>query len=90
MIFVQGYHDYNVDLIEAYFTVTVNGQTQRLMCRSTCSDENLSTVTLDVTLAAGENTLTLSNDSSVRFADRTAVSPLLRQIAAYPVCVPAQ
>ena len=85
-----GYHDYNVDLIEACFTVAVNGQTQTLMCRNTCSDENLSAVTLDVTLAAGENTVTLSNDCSVRFAGREAVSPLLRQINVYPASVQPQ
>lgn len=85
-----GLHDYNVDLIEAYFTVTLNGKTHTLMCRNTYSDENRSTVTLDAPLSAGENPLVLSNDGSVRFADRTAAAPLLYNIEVYPVCTEAQ
>ena len=72
-------------LIEAYFTVTVNGSGRTLMCRSTYSNDTFSTVTLDLPLQAGENTLTLSNDGSVRFADQTPVSPLLQWIDLNPV-----
>lgn len=85
-----GYHDYNVDLIEAYFTVTLNGEARTLMCRNTYSDENRSTVTLDAPLAAGENVLTLTNDGSVRFADRTARAPLLWRIDIHPLSTSAQ
>ena len=70
-----GFHAYNVDLIEEYLTVTVNGQTQRIMCRNTYASDNFSTVTFNTELEAGINTVTLSNDGSVRFNNRTAVAP---------------
>ena len=73
-----GYHAYNVDLIEEYFTVTVNGETRQVMCRNTYSDENYSTVTFNVTLQEGDNVFTLANDGSVRFNGRETEAPRLR------------
>lgn len=80
-----GYHDYNVDLIEEYFTVTVNGESRTVMCRSTYSDETFSTVSFCVPLRAGENGIVLSNDGSVRFDGRETAAPTLRQVSLNPV-----
>ena len=75
-----GYHDYNVDLIEEYFTVTVNSETQTVMCRSTYSDETFSTVTFNAALRAGENEITLENDGSIRFDGRETHAPTLKWV----------
>ena len=76
-----GYHAYNVDLIEEYFTVTVNGQTRQVMCRSTYSEKSFSTVTFTATLRAGENVFTLANDGSVRFNNRETEAPHLKWVS---------
>ena len=82
-----GYHAYNVDLIEEYFTVAVNGETRRVMCRSTYSDESFSTVTFNAALREGENTFTLSNDGAVRFDGRETEAPRLKWVSVNPVCM---
>ena len=81
-----GFHAYNVDLIEEYFTVAVNGGSPlRVMCRNTYSAENFSTVTFGVTLRAGENEVALSNDGSVRFNGGETEAPALKWAAVNPV-----
>ena len=76
-----GYHAYNVDLIEEYFTVAVNGETRQVMCRNTCSDENFSTVTFNVTLREGENAFRLYNDGEIRFDGRETEAPRLQWVS---------
>lgn len=76
-----GYHAYNVDLIEEYFTVTVNGETRQVMCRNTYSDENFATVTFTVTLREGENVFRLWNDGSVRFKGQETEAPSLQWVS---------
>ena len=80
-----GYHAYNVDLIEEYFTVAVNGTTQTVMCRNTYSEENDSTVTFNVRLEKGDQLFRLWNDGSVRFDGRETEAPHLRWISVNPV-----
>ncbi|MBQ7637484.1 MAG: hypothetical protein IJS90_01110 [Clostridia bacterium] len=79
-----GYHAYNVDLIEEYVTVEVNGQKQNVWCRNTCSDENRSTVTFNVRLEEGKNKFMLYNDGSVAFADKTPVAPEIYALTVNP------
>lgn len=82
-----GVHSYNVDLIERYLTVAVNGgAAQTLWCRNTCSWQTVSTATLGVTLAAGENTVVLSNNGQHRFHGQTAEIPHVYGIALRPAC----
>ena len=81
-----GAHDYNVDLIEAYFTITAGGNSTRVWCRSTYSDETFATVTVYLPLAAGENAVTLTNDGEVTFNGKTAVSPTLQSVEICPLC----
>ena len=79
-----GAHDYNVDLIEQYFTVTAAGTTQRVWCRNTYSDENRATVTFTVSLPAGESEIVFSNDGSVRFDGRGTEAPKLYGVTVNP------
>ncbi len=72
-----GLHDYNVDLIERYFTVSAGETVQRVWCRNTCSDENRAEVTFGVRLQQGKNEITLSNDGSVRFSGFETEAPRL-------------
>ncbi len=82
-----GAHAYNVDLIERYFTVACGGETLRVWCRNTYSDENIAAVTFCVTARAGENTVRLSNDGSVRFNGGETAAPLLYGVAVTPLSV---
>lgn len=70
-----GYHAYNVDLIEQYFTVSAGGSTQRVWCRNTYSEENVAEVTFSVILPGGRSDIVLYNDGSVRFDGRDTESP---------------
>lgn len=70
-----GVHSYNVDLIERYVTVTVNGESRNLWCRNTYSWDTVKTVTLNVDLFTGENKIVFTNDGSVKFNDRTSYTP---------------
>lgn len=72
----QGVHDYNVDLIEDYVTVNINGTVQKqLYCRNTSSWDSFNTVTTNVSLEAGENTILLYNDGSNLFNGTAAYAP---------------
>ncbi len=81
-----GVHDYNVDLIERYVTVTVNGeQTQNVFCRNTYSWETFKTVTFNVYLNQGENTLLFTNDGSILFNDNETYTPYIAELTVNPV-----
>ena len=43
-----GVHSYNVDLIERFITVDVNGETQNLWCRNTYSWNTVKTVIIKI------------------------------------------
>ncbi len=80
-----GVHDYNVDLIERYVTVTVNGESQNVFCRNTYSWETFKTVTFNVTLVEGANEMILSNDGSIRFNGNDTFAPHIATITVNPV-----
>lgn len=75
-----GYHAYNVDLIEAMLTVTVNGESQDIFCRNTYSLYNYKTLTFNLELEEGENTVTLSNSGSTLFAGNESFAPRTQSI----------
>ncbi|MBQ3006907.1 MAG: hypothetical protein IJD78_05020 [Clostridia bacterium] len=70
-----GVHSYNVDLIERYITVEVNGRSSILWCRNTYSWDTVKTVTMNVELEAGENVIIFSNDGSNKFNNRESYAP---------------
>lgn len=77
-----GKHDYNVDLIEAYITISVNGNKQQnLFCRNTYSKENITTVTTNIDLEKGENTISFSNDGSISFEGEETFAPDIYDIS---------
>ncbi|MBR2730606.1 MAG: hypothetical protein IKD72_01305 [Clostridia bacterium] len=82
-----GVHSYNVDLIEQYLTVTVNGGApQDLWCRNTSSWQTVKTATCNLTLTAGENVVTLTNDGLHRFNGQPAEIPHVYSVTLRPVC----
>ena len=70
-----GVHSYNVDLIERYITVDVNGEKTNLWCRNTYSWDTVKTVTLNIELNEGENVIAFSNDGSNKFNNRDSYAP---------------
>lgn len=81
----QGVHDYNVDLVEDNITLSVNGSVSQLYCRNTCSWDNFTTVTVNVELTEGKNTIVLYNDGSNKFNSTETYAPHISDIAIYRV-----
>ncbi len=76
-----GYHDYNVDLIERYLTVSVNGGESRdVFCRNTYSDYTYKTMTFNITLEKGENEITFSNSGEYSFASLISEAPFVKTV----------
>lgn len=81
-----GVHDYNVDLIERYITVSVNGKEQgNVYCRNTYSWQTRKTVTFSAELKKGDNTIVFSNNGAVRFNKKDAFAPRIYCITVSPV-----
>ena len=80
-----GYHDYNVDLIEALLTAEVNGTSQDMFCRNTYSRFTYKTMTFSVELEEGENVLTLSSSGNTCFDGRETYAPQIESITVNPV-----
>lgn len=77
----QGIHDYNVDLVERFATVSVNGEKQReLYCRNTYSWDSFETVTINVELKQGDNYIQLFNDGFNQFNGNTSYAPFISEI----------
>ena len=77
----NGVHSYNVDLVEDYITISVNGEkTENLYCRNTYSWNTYTTVTTNIELSAGENVITLSNDGTNKFNDNITYAPNIAEI----------
>ena len=77
-----GYHDYNVDLVERYISLFVNGEKKgNYFFRSTYSWDHFKTKTIMVELGEGENTLTLTNDGSYSFNNKVTYAPNIGSIA---------
>lgn len=77
----NGVHSYNVDLVEDFITISVNGEkSENLYCRNTYSHDSYTTVTTNIDLEKGENILTFSNDGENRFNDGVTYAPDIAQI----------
>ena len=81
-----GVHSYNVDLIERFVTVDVNGKSQNLWCRNTYSWDTVKTVTMNVELNEGENIITFTNDGSVKFNNRDSYAPYIFSATVNKLC----
>ncbi len=81
-----GVHSYNVDLIERYITVSVNGEKHTLWCRNTYSWDTLKTATLNIELEKGENIITFSNDGSNKFNNRDSFAPHIYSASINALC----
>lgn len=83
-----GVHDYNVDLVERYITLSVNGEDRgNYYFRSTYSWETLKTKVVTVYLEAGENTISFSNNGSYKFNGKTAYAPHISHISVSPLII---
>lgn len=75
-----GYHAYNVDLIEAMLTVECGGESQDIFCRNTYSLYTYKTLTFNLYLAQGENTVSLSNSASTLFVGNESFAPRIESV----------
>lgn len=76
-----GVHAYNVDLIERYLTVSVNGgEGKDFFCRNTYSRYTYKTMTFNLDLYAGENKITLTNSGNTVFYNLEAFAPQIAEI----------
>ena len=81
-----GAHAYNVDLVERYITVSVNGEKlQNTYFRSTYSWETYKTKTITLYLTQGTNIITLANDGSYRFNGNTTYAPRIAEVTVAPL-----
>lgn len=76
-----GVHSYNVDLIERFVTVGINGEEKMLWCRNTYSWDTVKTATINLELKKGENIITLSNNGSVKFNDKDSYAPHIYSVS---------
>ena len=76
-----GVHDYNVDLIERYLTVTVDGESKDVFTRNTFSKFTYKTMTFNLTLKEGNNEITLTNSGNTIFHDMEAFAPQIAEIS---------
>ena len=79
-----GLHDYNVDLVEEYITITAGGKEYNLWCVNTYSEMNYLTAVAYIDLEEGENTVTLSNSGYNSFNGRVTTSPDIASITVNP------
>ena len=75
-----GVHDYNVDLIERYLTVTTNGESKDIFTRNTFSKYTYKTMTFNLTLTKGNNEITLTNSGNTIFHNMEAFAPQIAEI----------
>ena len=77
----NGVHSYNVDLVEDFITISVNGvRSENLYCRNTYSHDAYTTVTTNIILDEGDNTLTFANDGANKFNDGVTYAPDIAEI----------
>lgn len=75
-----GVHDYNVDLIERYMTVTAGDESKDIFTRNTCSKYTYKTMTFNLALREGDNRITLTNSGNYKFNDMEAFAPQIAEI----------
>ena len=76
----NGVHSYNIDLVEDYITISVNGKTQQLYCRNTYSWDTFTTVTTNIELEEGENVITFYNDGANKFNNTVTHAPHISEV----------
>lgn len=77
----NGVHSYNVDLVEDFITISVNGEkSENLYCRNTYSHDTYTTVTTNINLEKGENVITFSNDGANKFNNGITYAPDISSI----------
>ena len=81
-----GVHSYNVDLIERYITVDVNGKSENLWCRNTYSWDTVKTATMNIELKKGENVITFANDGSIKFNNKDSYAPFIFSATVNDIC----
>lgn len=82
----NGVHSYNVDLVEDFITISVNGEkSENLYCRNTYSYDTNTSVTTNIVLAEGENIITFSNDGANKFNDGVTYAPNIYSATIAPV-----
>lgn len=82
-----GKHDYNVDLIERYVTVTAGGKSQDVYCRNTYSWGTYKTVTCYVDLKKGSNTISLTNSGNNKFDNQDTYAPHIAHMSVNEIIV---
>ena len=75
-----GVHDYNVDLIENYMTVTANGESQDIFTRNTYSRYTFRTMTFNLTLKEGDNKITVTNSGNYIFHNMESFAPQIAEM----------
>ena len=81
-----GYHDYNVDLVERYISISLNGEKQgNFFFRSTYSWDYYKTKTIVLKLSEGENVISFTNDGSYSFNGKVTYAPDIGSITVAPV-----
>ena len=83
----NGAHAYNIDLVEDFVTVVVNGEKAgNYYCRNTMSFTSWSTRTIPVTLEQGENEILLCNDWENAFTG-VGDAPRIAAVGCYPAAI---
>lgn len=81
-----GYHDYNVDLVERYISIFVDGEKQgNFFFRSTYSWDYYKTKTVMLYLDAGEHIIDFTNDGSYSFNNKVTYAPDIGSITVIPI-----
>ena len=75
-----GVHDYNVDLIENYITVTTENESKDVFTRNTYSRFTYKTMTFNLTLKEGDNKIVLSNSGNYIFHNMESFAPQIAEI----------
>ncbi|MGN1201915.1 MAG: hypothetical protein ACI4RF_01360, partial [Eubacterium sp.] len=81
-----GKHDYNVDLIERYVTITANGKSQDVYCRNTYSWDTYKEVTCYVDLKKGSNTVAFTNSGNNKFDNQDTYIPYITSFTISEIC----
>lgn len=75
-----GAHDYNVDLIERYVTISANKTSKDVYCRNTYSWDTYKTVTTSCYLKKGNNKIAITNSGNKKFDDKESYIPNIKSI----------
>lgn len=83
----NGVHAYNIDLVEDFVTVLVNGKKAgNFYCRNTMSFTAWNTRTIPLSLQQGENEILLCNDGENAFTG-VGFAPRIADVACYPAAI---